>query len=49
MRTLVLAVTAIPLCVAGAADDLRQPVNMQAMMQEPMRANMSDHLLADAP
>ena len=48
MRTLVLAITAIPLYVAGAADDLRQLVTMPAMMQEHMRANMRDHLLAVA-
>jgi hypothetical protein len=48
MRTLVLALAAIPLFVAGAraGDDLRQPVTMPDMMQAHMRANMRDHLLA---
>lgn len=48
MRTLVLAIAAIPLCVAGAADDLRQPLTLPATMQVHMRANMRDHLLAVA-
>jgi hypothetical protein len=38
----------LPLLVppASAAEDSRQPVAMPAMMQEHMRANMRDHLLA---
>jgi len=32
------------LSLAQAADDVRQPVPMPAMMQEHMRANMRDHL-----
>lgn len=42
--TFVIAVSlASSVCVA---DDPRQPVTMPAMMQEHMRANMRDHLLA---
>ncbi len=48
MRTLIPALAAIPLFVAGApaADDMRRAVTMPDMMQAHMRANMRDHLLA---
>jgi hypothetical protein len=48
MRILVLSLTMLPLLAlpASAADDPRQPVTMPGMMQEHMRANMRDHLLA---
>jgi hypothetical protein len=48
MRTFFLALAAMPLCIAGAADDLRQPVSMPAPMQAHLRANMRDHLQAVA-
>jgi hypothetical protein len=48
MRILALPLTLLPLLVlpAAAAEDSRQPVSMPAMMQDHMRANMRDHLLA---
>jgi len=48
MRMLALALTMLPLLVrpASAAEDSRQPVTMPAKMQEHMRANMRNHLLA---
>jgi hypothetical protein len=48
MRTFALPLTMLPLLVlpASAAEDSREPVAMPTMMQEHMRANMRDHLLA---
>jgi hypothetical protein len=48
MRILALSLTTLPLLAlpASAAEDPRQPVTMPGMMQEHMRANMRDHLLA---
>jgi|WetSurSiteA1Bulk_404760.scaffolds.fasta_scaffold62600_2 hypothetical protein len=48
MRILAPALTMLPLLAppASAVEDSRQPVAMPAVMQEHMRANMRDHLLA---
>ncbi len=48
MRILARSLTMLPLLAlsASAAEDPRQPVTMPGMMQEHMRANMRDHLLA---
>lgn len=46
VTSLLLVITASLASAVCVADDSRQPVSMPAMMQEHMRANMRDHLLA---
>ena len=46
VTSLLLVITASLASAVCVADDSRQPVSMPAMMQEHVRANMRDHLLA---